>query len=69
MKLNNNKLCCGVLVCAVSWSLPTQTSAYPLDGYTDTGIRRLEAARLIEEGAQAAPWRTTANRTGRPASA
>ena len=50
MKLNNNKLCCGVLVCAVSWSLPTQTSAYPLDGYTDTGIRRLEAARLIEEG-------------------
>jgi hypothetical protein len=50
MKLNNNNLCCGVLVCAVSWSLPTQTSAYPLDGYTDTGIRRLEAARLIEEG-------------------
>jgi hypothetical protein len=50
MKLNNNKLCCGVLVCAVSWSLPTQTSAYPLDGYTDTGMRRLEATRLIEEG-------------------
>jgi hypothetical protein len=48
MKLLNHKLCCGVLACAVTCSLPTVTNAYPLDGYDDTGIRRLEAARLIE---------------------
>jgi len=50
MKLLDNKLCCGVLACAVTCLLPTLTHAYPLDGYDDTGIRRLEAARLIEEG-------------------
>ena len=50
MKSRCNKLYCGVLVCAITGSLPTLTHAYPLDGYADTGIRRLEAARLIEEG-------------------
>jgi hypothetical protein len=50
MKALNNKLCCGVLACAFTCTLPTVTNAYPLDGYSDTGIRRLEAARLVEEG-------------------
>lgn len=30
--------------------LPTLTGAYPLDGYKDTGIRRVEGARLANEG-------------------
>jgi len=31
--------------------LPALTQAYPLDGYAETGIRRLEASRLAHEGA------------------
>ena len=30
--------------------LPALTTAYPLDGYKDTGIRRVEGARLANEG-------------------
>jgi len=30
--------------------LPMQLSAYPLDGYPETGIRRVEGARLADEG-------------------
>ncbi len=29
---------------------PPDPPAYPLDGYAETGIRRLEAARLVQEG-------------------
>jgi len=31
-------------------SLPTQLPAYPLDGYEETGIRRVEGSRLANEG-------------------
>jgi hypothetical protein len=31
-------------------TLPVLTQAYPLDGYAETGIRRLEASRLANEG-------------------
>ncbi|MFM1892458.1 MAG: hypothetical protein RLZ44_1535 [Pseudomonadota bacterium] len=34
---------------------PVLTQAYPLDGYADTGIRRLEASRLANEGAIRGP--------------
>jgi hypothetical protein len=38
-----------VLIALVAWqALPA--AAYPLDGYADTGIRRLEASRLADEG-------------------
>ena len=50
MNKSNNKLYSGLLVCAIACSLPALSRAYPLDGYADTGIRRLEAARLVEEG-------------------
>ncbi len=40
----------GLALAAVA-SLPVV--AYPLDGYADTGIRRLEASRLADEGALA----------------
>ncbi len=30
--------------------LPLLAVAYPLDGYQDTGIRRVEGARLANEG-------------------
>ena len=36
-----------VLACLVS---ATPAMAYPLDGYEDTGIRRVEGARLANEG-------------------
>jgi hypothetical protein len=38
------------LACALALTLPTLTRAYPLDGYPETGIRRLEAGRLALEG-------------------
>ena len=37
-----------LLALAALQALPV--SAYPLDGYGDTGIRRLEASRLADEG-------------------
>ncbi|MCW9079833.1 MAG: hypothetical protein OQK74_11770, partial [Gammaproteobacteria bacterium] len=30
--------------------VPAVVQAYPIDGYADTGIRRVEGARLVEEG-------------------
>jgi hypothetical protein len=38
------------LVFLATMLLPTVTGAYPLDGYKDTGIRRVEGARLANEG-------------------
>jgi hypothetical protein len=38
------------LVFLATMLLPTLTGAYPLDGYKDTGIRRVEGARLANEG-------------------
>ena len=29
---------------------PVRSAAYPLDGYDETGIRRLDASRLADEG-------------------
>mgnify|MGYP001816003673 FL=1 len=37
-------------LCAVTMALPAQVQAYPLDGYSETGLRRLEAGRLVESG-------------------
>ena len=31
-------------------TIPTLSSAWPIDGYAETGIRRLEGERLINEG-------------------
>ena len=45
MKLPGN-LALALLVCAVS----NIALAYPLDGYEETGIRRVEGARLANEG-------------------
>jgi hypothetical protein len=50
MNTINSRLHSGLLICALALSLPALTRAYPLDGYADTGIRRLEAARLAQEG-------------------
>jgi len=50
MSALNSKLHCGALACAVALALPTLGRAYPLDGYPETGIRRLEASRLAQEG-------------------
>ena len=36
--------------CAVAAALPGVGLAYPLDGYPETGIRRLEGSRLAQEG-------------------
>lgn len=44
-----------VLIVALGATLPTLTQAYPLDGYGDTGIRRLEASRLAHEGVVKGP--------------
>ena len=30
--------------------VPAVVQAYPIDGYADTGIRRVEGVRLVEEG-------------------
>lgn len=38
------------LVLVLGLTPPVLTRAYPLDGYTETGIRRLEASRLADEG-------------------
>ena len=38
------------LVFLATMLLPTLTCAYPLDGYKETGIRRVEGARLANEG-------------------
>jgi len=38
------------LVFLATMLLPTLTGAYPLDGYKETGIRRVEGARLANEG-------------------
>jgi hypothetical protein len=50
MKALKRKLYQGVLGCTLAISLPTLVHAYPIDGYAETGIRRLEAARLAQEG-------------------
>ena len=42
-----------VLALAAWQALPA--AAYPLDGYADTGIRRLEASRLADEGKDRGP--------------
>ncbi len=39
-----------VLLFVLSLVLPPTLFAYPLDGYKDTGIRRVEGARLVHEG-------------------
>ena len=39
-----------LLTLGLGLSLPALTHGYPLDGYEDTGIRRLEASRLAHEG-------------------
>lgn len=39
----------GLALALTALHLP-QAAAYPLDGYADTGIRRLEASRLADEG-------------------
>lgn len=39
----------GALGAALAW-LPVSTAAWPIDGYPDTGIRRLEEQRLIAAG-------------------
>jgi len=45
------KLIVPVLAAALALSLaPLQLAAYPLDGYQETGIRRVEGARLANEG-------------------
>lgn len=38
------------LLCAFSILAPLLAQAYPLDGYKDTGIRRVEGARLANDG-------------------
>jgi hypothetical protein len=50
MRSFNRKSGRGAVVCAIALILPSLARAYPLDGYADTGIRRLEAARLVETG-------------------
>ena len=50
MRSFNRKSGRGAVVCAIALLLPSLARAYPLDGYADTGIRRLEAARLVEAG-------------------
>lgn len=45
MTLLRNLLVAGTCVLTV-----TQASAYPLDGYAETGIRRLEGSRLADQG-------------------
>jgi hypothetical protein len=43
--------CTTALFLALAWAgLPLPIAAYPLDGYAETGIRRLEAARLADMG-------------------
>ena len=39
-----------LIVVAVSALLPQSLAAYPLDGYEETGIRRVEGGRLANEG-------------------
>ena len=36
--------------CALASAVPAAALAYPLDGYPETGIRRLEGSRLAQEG-------------------
>ena len=50
MNAFSRRLCCGLLGCTLALSLPALVRAYPVDGYAETGIRRLEAARLAQEG-------------------
>ena len=47
MKKMNTLLLAAVLALSLA---PLQLPAYPLDGYEDTGIRRVEGARLANEG-------------------
>ena len=44
----------GVLL-SLGLTLPSLPQAYPLDGFGETGIRRLEASRLAHEGAIKGP--------------
>jgi hypothetical protein len=46
MKLNQILVCLGVSLMA----FPASVSPYPLNGYEETGIRRIEASRLANEG-------------------
>jgi hypothetical protein len=50
MSAFNSKFHWGALGCAMALTLPTLARAYPIDGYAETGVRRLEAARLAQEG-------------------
>lgn len=45
--------CTRMLLAAAAWLtlLASPVGAYPLDGYAETGIRRLEGSRLAQEGA------------------
>ena len=44
-------LCRPLLAAAAAALLASPAGAYPLDGYAETGIRRLEGSRLAQEGA------------------
>ncbi len=46
-----NKSASMALALTLGLTLPGLGQAYPLDGYAETGIRRLEASRLAHEGA------------------
>jgi len=39
-----------ILACLLALGAPPPVFAYPLDGYEETGIRRVEGARLAQEG-------------------
>lgn len=41
---------CAILLAASVIAVPLMVMAYPLDGYKETGIRRVEGARLANEG-------------------
>jgi len=45
-----NKLTATLLCTALALTLTATVESYPLDGYAETGIRRLEASRLAHEG-------------------
>ena len=47
---NATRLIISLVVCTVFTSMGTLLMAYPLDGYEETGIRRVEGARLANEG-------------------
>lgn len=50
MSATNRKIYIVVFACAMALTLPKVGRSYPLDGYQETGIRRLEGARLAQEG-------------------